>query len=406
MENFSALYYQKPYIKEFDATVTACLKTERGYEIELSDTAFYPEGGGQPGDRGSLIAEGQPEKTVRISDTQFAGERIMHIADGELAAGTKVHGVLDWVNRCDNMQGHSGEHILTGILAQTYGYENVGFHMGESFITIDFSGPLTDEQVLDAEQRANEIVRANLPIQESFPNDEERKTMQYRSKKELSGTVRIITIPGLDACACCGTHVTATGEIGLIKILNFTNRKKGVRLEVLCGRKAVLAYEQETAQVRAISRCLSAKPSEVHEAVEKLNAEKGKLQQQLHEMTEKYLKQKAESAADTESAPLYFEDNLSIEYLRSFCNLLLATGKMHTCAALSAVAVEPEGLQPAAYNYVIVSNAIDLKPHIKTLNQQLNGRGGGSSSAIQGTYFAGKEIIEETLTGLLSRARG
>ena len=253
MENFSALYYQKPYIREFDATVTACSKTERGYEIELSDTAFYPEGGGQPGDRGSLVAEGQPEKTVRISDTQFAGERIIHIADGELAAGTKVHGVLDWVSRCDNMQGHSGEHILTGILAQTYGYENVGFHMGESFITIDFSGPLTDEQVLDAEQRANEIVRANLPIQESFPNDEERKTMQYRSKKELSGTVRIITIPGLDACACCGTHVTATGEIGLIKILNFTNRKKGVRLEVLCGRKAVLAYEQETAQVRAIS---------------------------------------------------------------------------------------------------------------------------------------------------------
>ena len=406
MENFHALYYRKPYVKEFDATVTACSKTERGYEIELSDTAFYPEGGGQPGDRGSLVAERQPERTVRISDTQFAGERIVHIADGELAAGTKVHGVLDWVNRCDNMQGHSGEHILTGILAQTYGYENVGFHMGESFITIDFSGPLTDEQVLDAEQRANEIVRANLPIQESFPNAEELKTMEYRSKKELSGTVRIITIPGLDACACCGTHVTTTGEIGLIKILNFTNRKKGVRLEVLCGRKAVLAYEQETAQVRAISRCLSAKPSEVQDAVEKLNAEKGKLRQQLHEMTEKYLKQKAESAADTECAPLYFEDNLSIEYLRSFCNLLLATGKMHTCAALSAVIVESEEVQPTAYNYVIVSNTIDLKLHIKTLNQQLNGRGGGSSSAIQGTYFAGKEIIEETLTGLLSRARG
>ncbi|QHX43733.1 alanyl-tRNA editing protein [Treponema vincentii] len=406
MENFNALYYQKPYIREFDATVTACLKTERGYEIELSDTAFYPEGGGQPGDKGNLFVEGKQDRAVYISDTQFVGERIVHIADAELAAGTKVHGVLDWVNRCDNMQGHTGEHILTGILSQTYGYENIGFHMGESFITIDFNGPLTDEQVLDAEQRANEIIRENRPIQESFPNAEERKTMQYRSKIELSGTVRIITIPGLDSCACCGTHVTATGEIGLIKIVNFTNRKKGVRLEVLCGRKAVLAYEQEMAQVRAISRCLSAKPSEVHEAVEKLNAEKGKLQQLLHEMTEKYLKQKAESAANTEGAPLYFEDNLSIEYLRSFCNLLLATGKMHTCAALSAVAVEPEGLQPAAYNYVIVSNAIDLKPHIKTLNQQLNGRGGGSSSAIQGTYFAGKELIEETLTGLLSRARG
>ena len=399
MENFNARYYQKPYVNEFDATVIACSKTERGYEIELSDTAFYPEGGGQPGDKGVLFAEGRQERAIHVSDTQFEGERIVHIADAELAAGTKVHGVLDWVNRCDNMQGHSGEHIITGILSQTYGYENIGFHMGESFITIDFSGPLNDGQVLDAEQRANEIVRANLPIQESFPSAEERKTMQYRSKIELSGTVRIITIPGLDSCACCGTHVTATGEIGLIKIINFTNRKKGVRLEVLCGRKAVLAYEQEMEQVRAISRCLSAKPTEVQEAVEKLNAEKGKLQQQLHEMTEKYLKQKAETAADTAGAPVYFEDGLSIEYLRCFCNQLLATGKRHTCAALSPV--EAEGAQSPAYNYVIVSNAIDLKLHVKTLNGQLNGRGGGNSSAIQGTYFADKELIVETLTGIL-----
>ena len=399
MEKFQALYYQKPYIKEFDATVIACEKTDRGYEVELSDTAFYPEGGGQPGDKGILVAENQQKQDVRISDTQFVGERIVHIADGELAAGTKVHGVLDWENRCDNMQGHSGEHVITGILCNSYGYENVGFHMGESFITIDFSGPLNDEQVLDAERRANEIVRANLPIQESFPSAEELKTMPYRSKKELSGTVRIITIPGLDACACCGTHVTATGNIGLIKILNFTNRKKGVRLEVLCGRKAVLAYEQEAAQIRAISRCLSAKPSEVQDAVEKLNAEKGTLQQQLNEMTEKYLKQKADVAADTSEAPIYFEDNLGIEYLRYFCNQLLATGKMHTCAALSTV--EPEETHPAAYNYVIVSNAIDLKSYVKTLNSQLNGRGGGNSSAIQGTYFADKDIIKETLNSIL-----
>ena len=170
-------------------------------------------------------------------------------------------------------------------------------------------------------------------------------------------------------------------------------------MEVLCGRKAVLAYEQEAAQIRAISRCLSAKPSEVQDAVEKLNAEKGTLQQQLNEMTEKYLKQKADVAADTSEAPIYFEDNLGIEYLRYFCNQLLATGKMHTCAALSTV--EPEETHPAAYNYVIVSNAIDLKSYVKTLNSQLNGRGGGNSSAIQGTYFADKDIIKETLNSIL-----
>jgi len=395
MEDFKKLYYQKPYVKEFDAVVVACSKTDRGYEIELSDTAFYPEGGGQPGDKGLLITKVLPEQTVKISDTQTSEEHIIHIADTEIPIGTQVHGVLDWTNRCDNMQGHSGEHILTGIICSVYGYDNIGFHMGESYITIDFSGPLTEDQVLEVEQRANEIVRDNLQIQESFPSAEELKTIQYRSKKELSGTVRIITIPGLDACACCGTHVSATGEVGLIKIINFTNRKKGVRLEVLCGRKAVAAYEQEMLQVKAISRCLSAKPSEIQEAVEKLNAEKSRLQQLLHEMTRKYLEQKASAAAETEKRPIYFEDNLEIDELRYFCNQLLATGKIKTCAALSEI--QAGATENTAYNYVIMSNTLDLKPHVKSLNQQLNGRGGGTGTAIQGTYFASKKIIGETL---------
>lgn len=395
MENFHALYYQKPYVKEFDATVISCTQTERGFEIELSETAFYPEGGGQPGDKGSLILQGQNESPVCVLDTQLNGEHVIHIADKSLLPGVQVHGVIDWVNRSDNMQGHSGEHILTGLLYQTYGYENIGFHMGKDFVTIDASGPLTEEQVTILEQRANEVVRANLPIEESFPSEEERRTLQYRSKKELSGIVRIITIPGLDSCACCGTHLSSTGEVGLIKIINFTNRKKGARLEVLFGRKAVEAYEQEMQQVRAISRCLSAKPSEVHEAVEKLNADKAKLQQQLHEMTEKYLKEKAAGLSAAEDRfPIYFEENLSIEYLRFFCNSLLASGSITGCAALSAVKNDTAEL---AYNYVIVSTEIDLKQHAKELNQQLNGRGGGSSTAIQGTYFASEECIREVL---------
>ena len=220
MENFHALYYQKPYVKEFDATVISCTQTERGFEIELSETAFYPEGGGQPGDKGALILQGQNESPVCVLDTQLNGEHVMHIADKALLPGVQIHGVLDWINRSDNMQGHSGEHILTGLLYQTYGYENIGFHMGKDFVTIDASGQLTEEQVTILEQRANEIVRANLPIEESFPSEEERRTLQYRSKKELSGIVRIITIPGLDSCACCGPHLSSTGEVGLIRTRN------------------------------------------------------------------------------------------------------------------------------------------------------------------------------------------
>jgi len=399
MEDFTALYYQKPYVKEFDAAVISCTKTDRGYEIELSDTAFYPEGGGQPGDRGVLTVKAQPEKAIQVVDTQLIGEHIIHIADTDILAGTPVHGVVDWENRCDNMQGHSGEHILTGIIYRTYGFDNIGFHMGESYITADFNGQLTEEQVITVEQRANEIIRANLPIEESFPSEQERKTMQYRSKKELSGTVRIITIPGLDACACCGTHVTATGEVGLLKIMSSTNRKKGIRLEFLCGRKALLAYEQEMLQVKAISRCLSAKPSEIQAAVEKLNAEKSKLQQLLHEMTQKYLEQKAASSTEEGNLQICFEENLGIEELRYFGTQLLHTGKVKTCAVLSEA--EAATAETPAYNYVIISNTLDLKQHVKTLNQQLNGRGGGTSTAIQGTYFASSKAIREKLEHLL-----
>lgn len=398
MEDFTALYYQKPYVKEFDATVIACTKTDRGYEIELSDTAFYPEGGGQPSDKGVLTAKTQPEKAIQVTDTQLIGEHIIHIADTGIPVGTPIHGILDWENRCDNMQGHSGEHILTGIIYQTYGFNNIGFHMGENYITADFNGQLTEDQVLAVEQRANEIIRANIPIEESFPTEEERKTMQYRSKKELSGTVRIITIPGLDACACCGTHVSATGEVGFLKIINATNRKKGIRLELLCGRKALLAYEQEMAQARAISRCLSAKPSEIQAAVEKLNAEKSKLQQLLHEMTRKYLEQKAASSTEEGALQICFEKNLGIEELRYFCTQLLQTGKVKTCAVLSEA--ETSAAEASAYNYVIITDALDLKQYVKTLNQQLNGRG-GTSTAIQGTYFASPAIIREKLEHLL-----
>ena len=163
MEDFNALYYRRPYVKEFDAAVTACTKIEYGYEITLSDTAFYPEGGGQPGDRGMLSAVDRPENAVRVSDTQFAGSNIVHIADAELPVGAQVHGIIDWENRCDNMEAHSGEHILTGVIHQIYGYENIGFHIGAQYVTIDFNGPLTQEQVLAVEQRANAVIRENLP---------------------------------------------------------------------------------------------------------------------------------------------------------------------------------------------------------------------------------------------------
>lgn len=231
MAGFKELYDLNPYTEEFDAQVVSCNLNNDVYEIVLDRTAFYPEGGGQPADRGTL-------GTVNVLDVQEKAETIIHYCDAPLAEGTQVHGAIDWNRRFDLMQNHSGEHIVSGLIHQLYGYENVGFHMGD-VIQIDFNGPLNEEQLKDIETRANRIVMNNEEIIALFPDEEELKTLEFRSKKELKGVVRIIEIPGADVCACCGTHVKRTGEIGLIKLLGWQKHKKGVRVEMLSGMRAL-----------------------------------------------------------------------------------------------------------------------------------------------------------------------
>ena len=260
------LYYQDAHLREFSARVVSCEREKERFAVVLDQTAFYPEGGGQPGDTGALDG-------VCVLDTHARGGEVVHYCDGPLEPGSTVRGTIDWARRFDYMQQHSGEHIVSGIIHRRFGYENVGFHMGADMVTIDFSGLLTMEDVREIEREANEAVWEDLPIVVSWVDGEEKAQAVYRSKKALEGVVRLVTIPATDVCACCGTHVSSTGEIGLIKIFTCQKFHDGVRLEMLCGRKAYSYVNLILEQNKRISALLSAKPQQTAQAAERLLGE-------------------------------------------------------------------------------------------------------------------------------------
>ena len=232
----SRLYYQTPYVKSFMCTVERCEASGKGTWLAvLNQTGFYPEGGGQPSDTGTL-------NQVPVLSVHEKGEEILHELASPLEPGTLAEGIIDWQKRYDNMQQHTGEHILSGLVHRFYGYENVGFHMGAEEVTVDFNGMITADGLDRLEDAANQIVYDNVPVHTLYPAKEELASIDYRSKKELSGQVRIIEIPGGDVCACCGTHVENTGEVGIIKIRGMIHYKGGVRISMLCGRRALLDY--------------------------------------------------------------------------------------------------------------------------------------------------------------------
>ena len=232
------LYYDSAYIKEFEGTVLSCRKGKKAYEAVLDQTAFYPEGGGQPTDTGILGG-------IRVLEVHEKNGEVIHYLEQPLTVGQTVKGVIDWENRFIHMQEHSGEHLVSGLIHAKYGYDNVGFHMGAEEVTIDFNGLIEWDDLMEIEHKANSMIWENLEIYADFPAKEELEHLDYRSKKELNGDVRIVKIPGGDICACCGTHVKRTGEIGLVKFLSMIHYKGGVRISLLCGKRAVEDYRQK-----------------------------------------------------------------------------------------------------------------------------------------------------------------
>ena len=365
------LYYDNVLLRGFDATVLSCDAGKNGWAVVLDRTAFYPEGGGQPCDRGTL-------GTVRVTDVHEKGGVITHTCDGPLGVGETVHGAIDWARRFDHMQQHSGEHIVSGLLCEAYHCDNVGFHLGEDTVIIDYNADIPWEGVVEIEKKANQYIWEDHPFEVLWPTAEELAALPYRSKKALTGAVRITSFPGADMCACCGTHVVSSGQVGLVKFLSCQKFRDGVRLELLCGQRAMDYLAMTWEQNRAVGQALSVKPQATAAAVAKIQTELSALRQRVTALEEASFAATAEACRGRGDVLLVTE-SLQGDGVRRLCDNL-----SQVCGGRAAVFAGAEG----AYRYAVIHPGHDLSPLVKSLNAALHGRGGGRDGFAQGSVAA------------------
>lgn len=376
------LYYADPFLRRFTAAVAACREEKGRWAVTLDRTAFYPEGGGQPADHGTLGG-------AAVADVRERDGEVLHLCDRPLAVGQAVEGVLDWERRFDLMQQHSGEHIVSGFLCGKFGCDNVGFHIGRELVTIDFNAELSAEDLLFVEKLANEYIWEDHPAEISCPSPEELERLAYRSKRALTGRVRIVAWPGADRCACCGTHVERSGQVGLVKLVSCQRFRDGVRVEMAAGARALAWMNRIAEQNTKISRLLSARPGETAAAVERLQRELRALRGRAAALEEADFARKAEEHAGRGGA-LLLEGGMSPESVRRLCALV-----KDRCGGRCAVFAGEDG----NYQYAIGENGGDLRALVRSLNAALNGRGGGKPDFAQGSVQCGGEDIRKFFAG-------
>ena len=372
------LYYEDSHLSRFSATILSCEPAKKGYAVILNATAFYPEGGGQAGDTGILNG-------IRVLDTREIGDQVVHICEKPLEIGAAVEGTIDFPPRFLRMQQHSGEHIVSGIIHRRYGYHNVGFHMGSELITIDFDGVIPPEDLSAIEAEANAAVWANLPIRCWYPSQEELPTVFYRTKRALPWPVRIVEVPGYDSCACCGTHVTATGEIGLIKLFSAVGLRGGTRMEMACGSAALAILNRAYEQNKLVSQAFSAKIEETGAAAARMNETLASAKYRITGLERQIFSAIAAGYAEKGDV-VHFEENLDNTAVRDLADTIAAVSG-GTAAVFS-------GSDETGYAFCLVTRSGDLRQLGKDMTKALNGRGGGKPNFQQGRVQAAKTEIE------------
>lgn len=374
------LYYEDSHQRQFSATVLSCTQTAKGWEVILDATCFYPEGGGQACDLGTL-------GSANVLDVQERGEAVVHLCDAALAVGSDVEGNIDWARRFDLMQQHSGEHILSGLIHAKFGYHNVGFHIGNTVMEVDFDGPITPEALAQLERQANEAIWQDFPVQCDFPAEDVLPTIPYRSKKALNYPVRIVTFPGYDICACCGVHVKHTGQVGIIKVLSCVKFHQGVRLQMVCGDRAYTYLSQIFEQNRQVSQLFSAKMPETFEAAKRFSQQLADEKFRATGLQKRLLDFLAAGYKGAGNV-LHFEEGLASNQVRELCDAIskVCTG---TAAVLS-------GSDDTGYSLCLMGPGAKEKGTAMT--QALNGRGGGKPEAFQGNLQVSRAQIESFWT--------
>ena len=386
-------YNDSPYSTEFVAEILNITPIGSNfYELILNQTNFFPEAGGQSCDKG----------TIKIGDTTTIVEKVIidkednitHIISTNIAlkadclAGTKIQGKIDWEHRFSNMQHHSGEHIFSGIVKKKYGFENVGFHLSDNNVTMDYNGYLTPEQVIEIELEVNNVIVNNATITCSYPSEQELKNIDYRCKTELTGSLRIVEIEGTDICACCCPHVRKTGEIGILKVISSIRYKGGTRLSILCGCRALEYISTLQSQVNELKGLLSAEQSEIVNAVSSLKTEKDELKAKLREANRLRLTEEIDFLKEGYPA-LIFTDDIDAKSQREALNYLISK-RDNYCGILA-------GNDKKGYSYLIGSNSLDSTLIQSKLKESFGAKGGGKKEMIQGFVNTSKTELEALL---------
>ena len=372
------LYEQDAYLRKFSATVLSCEPTKKGYAVVLDQTAFFPEGGGQPADLGTLSGE-------EVLDVQIDKDGIItHTLKNPLTVGDTAEGELDWEIRYARMQNHTGEHLVSGLIHRAHGYDNVGFHLNDSLVTLDVSGPLTESDIGWIETTANRAIYENRDIFATYPTPEEIGDIDYRSKLDLTEGVRLITIDGYDVCACCAPHVKRTGEIGLIKILDVIPYKGGTRISMLCGLPAFEDYRMLHDSNRTMMRLLSAPREQVADFVQRDHDTITALRAEIKALSEQLASARLE-IVQTSASVCGFTKDASFDVLRNFAEQYSVEGKL--CAMFS---VADDGTM--SY-FLYVPEGGDIRDTVKAMNAAFSGKGGGKPHYAQGKLTATKEQL-------------
>lgn len=394
------LYDRDAYATEFEADIISCEPNkadDKRFDIILNQTLFFPEEGGQSPDMGILGG-------YRVVDVQIKNGVITHTVDisagnefepekAELAAGVYVHGKIDWQHRFYNMQQHSGEHIFSGIVHRRFGFENVGFHLSDSVVTMDFSGVISPEDIAEVEHEVNVAISKNIPIEVTYPSRDELAQLEYRSKIEIEGQVRIVTVPGYDVCACCAPHVKRTGEIGMLKVMNYQNYKGGVRISILCGFRALEAFRQKCDIISELMGIFTTNQEAIVDNVTKLKSVNQSLKSELGTAKSALLGYKvAELPTDTDNAVL-FECGIDTNTARNCVNALV-----EKYSGFSAFFM---GNDEEGYSFIIGSKNADCNTVAAALRNKLGARGGGKPVMVQGSVKAAKSEIKEVLKEVL-----
>ena len=372
------LYYADAFLKEFTANVLECTDWKGKPAVILDRTAFYPEGGGQPADHGTING-------VAVLDVHEKDGVVFHIVEKPVENVENVLCRIDWNRRFDHMQQHSGEHIISGILCEMFHCDNVGFHMGADTVTIDYNADITWEQAMEAQRRANAVIAADVAAEITYPSPEELAALDYRSKKELSGQVRIVRFPTADCCACCGTHVLRAGQVGLVKILSCQKFRDGVRMEILCGNRALEFFDTVYDQNRAVAQALSVKMHATAAAVDRLQEELANTKHQAALLETQLFTQTAQTYASAGDV-VVFQTPMQPASVRRLCDAVAKE-----CGGLCAVFAGENG----QYNYALGrADGADISALVKSMNAALKGRGGGRNGFAQGTAAASQQEIE------------